>query len=91
MVYDVGNIHFVTQAPRKQTYKAFHIKSRMGLQVLDVDGISDERQVQRQFRKLAKQVHPDKCDAEGAEAAFKAICLAAAEISSALKGMSALS
>lgn len=41
---------------------------------------SDEREVQMQFRKLAKQVHPDKCDLQGADAAFKAICTAAAEI-----------
>lgn len=44
--------------------------------------------MQRQFRKLAKLVHPDKCDVEGAEAAFKAICLAAAELSSTIQGMS---
>lgn len=78
----------MTQAPRILSYKASRIESCLGLQVLDVNGISDERQVQRQFRKLAKQVHPDKCNVEGAEAAFKAICLAAAELSSAIKGMS---
>ncbi|BDA41905.1 hypothetical protein COCOBI_02-7030 [Coccomyxa sp. Obi] len=63
-----------------------HAQDKQWRKVLEVNGISDERQVQRQFRKLAKLVHPDKCNVEGAEAAFKAICLAAAEHSSALKG-----
>ncbi|CAL8460681.1 g212 [Coccomyxa elongata] len=63
-----------------------HAQDKQWRKVLEVSSTSDERQVQRQFRKLAKLVHPDKCDVEGAEAAFKAICLAAAELSSAMKG-----
>lgn len=57
-------------------------KRLMALQVLGLDETTDKKQVQQQFRKLAKQVHPDKCNLPSAEAAFKAICLAAAEMSS---------
>jgi len=42
-----------------------------------------EADVKRQYRKLAAQVHPDKCKLEGAEEAFKLLGRAVAHALSA--------
>lgn len=41
------------------------------MQVLSLHSNATEADIKRQYRKLAAQVHPDKCHLEGAEEAFK--------------------
>ncbi len=53
---------------------------RAASQVLDLEEGTSEHSVRRQFRRLAQQVHPDKCRCTGAEAAFKLISQAAAVV-----------
>lgn len=48
--------------------------------MLDLEEGASEQSVRRQFRRLAQQVHPDKCRCTGAEAAFKLISQAAAVV-----------
>ena len=50
-------------------------------QVLDMEEGTDVTAVRRQFRRLAQQVHPDKCRCFGAESAFKLISKAASIVS----------
>ena len=42
-----------------------------GMQVLGIPPEAAEADFKRQYRKLAAQVHPDKCKLDGAEEAFK--------------------
>lgn len=51
--------------------------------VLGLSLIAPEADVKRQYRKLAAQVHPDKCKLEGAEEAFKLLGWAVAHALSA--------
>ena len=56
--------------------------------MLGLPASSEEKQVRIQVRKLARKVHPDKCSLFGAEAAFKAVCKAAAQATDAAGGES---
>ena len=42
-------------------------------EILGVDRDTDEKGLTKAYRKLAMRLHPDKCQAEGAEDAFKKI------------------
>ncbi|KAK9834039.1 hypothetical protein WJX81_005023 [Elliptochloris bilobata] len=56
-----------------------HLQAERGdwWQVLGLEKHSGEAVVRRQFRRLAQQVHPDKCRCFGAESAFRLISKAA--------------
>lgn len=51
--------------------------------MLGLSRIAPEADVKRQYRRLAAQVHPDKCKLEGAEEAFKLLGRAVAHALSA--------
>ena len=53
------------------------------MQVLGIAPGAAEADVKRQYRKLAAQTHPDKCQLEGSEEAFKLLGRAVAHILSA--------
>lgn len=53
------------------------------LQVLSVPTDASEQDMKRQYRKLAAQVHPDKCDLPHSEEAFKLLGKAAAHVTAA--------
>ena len=56
------------------------------MQVLALPPASKEPKVRAQLRQLARRVHPDKCSLPGAEAAFKALCLAATRAAGQTEG-----
>ena len=53
------------------------------MQVLSVPTDASEQDMKRQYRKLAAQVHPDKCDLPHSEEAFKLLGKAAGHVTAA--------
>lgn len=50
------------------------------VQVLSVPAKASEQDMKKQYRKLAAQVHPDKCTLPHAEEAFKLLGKAVAQV-----------
>lgn len=77
-----------THAPEAQALTAIckihkHAAVQEWHKVLGLSRIAPEADVKRQYRRLAAQVHPDKCKLEGAEEAFKLLGRAVAHALSA--------
>lgn len=53
------------------------------MQVLSIHTNASEQDTKKQYRKLAAQVHPDKCNLPHAEEAFKLLGKAVAQVMTA--------